>query len=446
MSRDGTRISRRELLRVASAAGLAMPFAGLGLTDAQRVFGASPKPGKLVFLGWTFGKIYEGFAARFKQDHDVNVDMLLEPNVEQAMSKLISLLAAREQVDGSKVIIQSLGEYIQRRIILPIDEFPGAGAYIDQFTPFTKESLQYQGRTWGLPYFSTIWLPLYNEEKLERARMEPFKTWDELVEQARRAKREGVARYPLLWVAGVGHEQLPGTWFTLTWNRGGVIFTKDLKPELGPGSVARETLRWWQRTFTEELSDPRSLEVRFIPAARLFNSGDYLYLLPTQHYYIVWNNDPAQSPIAGKVRFMMMPGDGRTLGFTNPYVITRGTRNPEWAWTLLQYLAGKTKTGEWMQPNKLMRDWMLGSGYKSLMLGEIITREWPRWGNIDVVINQWQKASSILEVAPAMREPWYIKWSDLINVQLQDCLRGKTTADQACDNMIRAIDEAKRRA
>lgn len=99
-----------------------------------------------------------------------------------------------------------------------------------------------------------------------------------------------------------------------------------------------------------------------------------------------------------------------------------------------------------MQPNKLMRDWMLGSGYKSLMLGEIITREWPRWGNIDVVINQWQKASSILEVAPAMREPWYIKWSDLINVQLQDCLRGKTTADQACDNMIRAIDEAKRRA
>ncbi len=31
--------------------------------------------------------------------------------------------------DGSKVIIQSLGEYIQRRIILPIDEFPGAGAH-----------------------------------------------------------------------------------------------------------------------------------------------------------------------------------------------------------------------------------------------------------------------------------------------------------------------------
>ncbi len=84
------------------------------------------------------------------------MDMLLEPSVEQAMSKLISLLAAREQVDGSKVIIQSLGAYIQRRIILPIDEFPGAGAYIDQFTPFTKESLQYQGRTWGLPYFSTI--------------------------------------------------------------------------------------------------------------------------------------------------------------------------------------------------------------------------------------------------------------------------------------------------
>lgn len=60
----------------------------------------------------------------------------------------------------------------------------------------------------------------------------------------------------------------------LTYNRGGVIFDKDLKPQLGPGSVARETLAWWQSTFKEELADPKSLELRFIPAAKAFNTGD----------------------------------------------------------------------------------------------------------------------------------------------------------------------------
>jgi hypothetical protein len=35
-----------------------------------------------------------------------------------------------------------------------------------------------------------------------------------------------------------------------------VIFDKALAPQLGPGSVARETLQWWQSTFKEELADP----------------------------------------------------------------------------------------------------------------------------------------------------------------------------------------------
>jgi ABC-type glycerol-3-phosphate transport system substrate-binding protein len=88
------------------------------------------------------------------------------------------------------------------------------------------------------------------------------------VEQARKAKKDGVAKYPILWIAGAGFEQLPGTWFNLTWNRGGVIFDKQLNLQLGAGSVARETLKWWQSTFKEELADPNSLNLRLFQPAR----------------------------------------------------------------------------------------------------------------------------------------------------------------------------------
>ena len=40
--------------------------------------------------------------------------------------------------------------------------------------------------------------------------------------------------------------------------------------------------------------------------------------------------------------------------------------------------------------------------------------------------------------------PWHQPWNDIINIQLQKCLKGETTADQACDAMIDGIAKAKR--
>ncbi len=139
---------------------------------------------------------------------------------------------------------------------------------------------QRDGKTWGLPYFSTVWVFMYNDELLGKAgfKDKPFKSYPELLEQCRKAKKDGVCKYPILWVAGAGFEQLPATWFSMTCNRGGVIFDKQLAPQLGPGSIARETLKWWQNTFKEELADPNSLNLRFIPAVKAFNAGQHVYL------------------------------------------------------------------------------------------------------------------------------------------------------------------------
>jgi hypothetical protein len=115
---------------------------------------------------------------------------------------------------------------------------------------------------------------------------------------------------------------LPGTWFSLTCNRGGVVFDKQLAPQLGPGSVAREALKWWQSTFKEELADPNSLNLRFIPAVKAFNAGQHVYLGTLHHYYVSLINDAAQSPIAGKGRVLGHPGDGRTIGYTMLYILT----------------------------------------------------------------------------------------------------------------------------
>ena len=115
--------------------------------------------------------------------------------------------------------------------------------------------------------------------------------------------------------------------------------------------MARETLRWWQSTFKEELADPASLNLRFIPAVKAFNAGQHVYLGTLHHYYISLINDAAQSPIAGKGRVLGHPGDGKTIGYTMLYILTAAPKNREWAWKLLQYLGGRTKDGQYTQAN-----------------------------------------------------------------------------------------------
>jgi ABC-type glycerol-3-phosphate transport system substrate-binding protein len=287
---------------------------------------------------------------------------------------------------------------------------------------------------------------MYNEELLGRAgfKDKPFRSYPEFVEQARKAKRDGVSKYPILWIGGQGFEQLPGTWFSLTCNRGGVIFDRALAPQLGAGSVARETLRWWQSTFKEELADPGSLNLRFIPAAKAFNSGQHVYLGTLHHYYVSLINDAAQSPIAGKGRVLGHPGDGKTIGYTMLYILVSTTKNREWAWKLMQYLGGRTKNGDYTQANRLADDAMLGSGYRSVMESEGLRRGWSKWGDVPTILKAWSKATTFNEVVPAVSQPWYPRWSDLMNVELTACLRGKISADQACDNMTAAVAKAKK--
>lgn len=440
--------SRRQFMGTAAAAtgaGLLPRGAGAQAPGpwAQRPPGTPPR---VTFVVWQYGKIYEQISKQFEDDWGVKVNQVIEPNVEPQVAKLTAMYAANEPVEVSQSPIQYLSSYIDQGIAQPIDGLPGVDRYIRDFTPFTRAIAQRDGKTWGLPYFSTVWMFMYNDELLAKAgfRDRPFRSYPELVEQARKAKRDGVAKYPILWIGGQGFEQLPGTWFSMTCNRGGAIFDRQLALQLGPGSVARETLRWWQSTFKEELADPNSLNLRFIPAAKAFNAGQHVYLGTLHHYYINLINDQAQSPIAGKGKVLGHPGDGKTIGYTMLYIMPSTTKHREWAWALLQYLGGRTKDGQYTQANRLATDAMLGSGYQSVMESELLRRGWAKWGDVPTILGAWNRAVNFAEVVPAVAQPWYPRWSDLMNVELTACLQGKITADQACDNMVAALAKAKR--
>lgn len=443
--REVTKVVEKEVTRVIEKVATPTPSAE---ESPWSYMPTAPKPPKIVYVRAFFQDIFDPLASKFQEDWGVPVEIVYETNNEEALAKALTLFATGEQVDCIFCPPQSMGMFLEADAVLPINEVPGYKVYVDDFTPTTKTSLEYTpGFYAGLPQGAMNYVSLVNRAKLEAAGFDhPYTSWDECVEQCLKAKKDGVAKYPHLWVAGVGAEQLPGTFFSLVWNRGGVIFDRFGKPELGPGSVARETLRWWQKTFVEwEISDPLSLEVRFIPAVQAFGTGDYLFLGPG-HDGIAWTaQDPAQYPAAQVTEFMMMPGTGATLGFAHQNIMLKSAGQREWAWKWLQYIGGRTKDGEWLA----FKMWAERQGtipnYRSLIESDMYLKAVEgKSTTLDIYLKQCERAGAWKEAVPVVSTVWYPKWVDMMNVKLQECLRGEITADECCDALIAAIDEAKK--
>lgn len=438
-------LTRRRLL---TSAGAAVGVAALGAPVRQgRAAAWADRPAgkvdKLNFVVWTYGDIYTKISKRFTADWGVPVDSTIS-SFNDHPPKLMTMYAGGEIIDVSQSSPFSLPNFVSQGLVEPLDGLPGAADYLADFTESAKQVAVYDGKLMGLPYFSTVWVWNYYADLLEKAKLEPFKSYDELLEQCRKAKKDGVSDYPIQWVAGVGLEQLPGTWYQMTWNRGGVFFDKAGNHQLGPGSIARETLKWWVQTFTEQLADPESLKVQFTSSAKTFGAGKNIYRGPNHHYGLNIVNDPKQSPIAGKVQVMGSPGDGRTIGDTHVYFLCSANRDKEWAWKLLQYLGGRTKDGVYSQAESLARDAMLGSGYGSVMKSAAITDGWKPWGDPQKILKIWDQATYVGEVCNSVYKPWHFPWTDRLNIEVQKALTGQVTADQCCDTLIGAIKEVQK--
>jgi ABC-type glycerol-3-phosphate transport system substrate-binding protein len=356
----------------------------------------------------------------------------------------MTLYAGGESVDVSQTSPFSFSNMISQGLVEPLDGLPGAADYLADFTPLAKQAHVFDGKLMGLPFLSAVWVWNYDAELLEKVKRDPFRSYEELLDQSRKAKADKISEYPILWVAGAGVEQLAGTWYQMTWNRGGSMFDKQGDHQLGPGSVARETLRWWAQTFAEGLSDPGSLKLQQTTSAKAFSAGNNLYRGPSQHFGLNLVNDPAQSPIAGKARIWGSPGDGKTIGSTHSVFLCTANHDKEWAWKVLQYLGGKTKDGNYTMADDLARSAMFGSGYNSVMNSAIVTEGWKQWCDPAKLLEISGKATYVGEACRSIYTSWHLPWSDRVNIEVQKALTGEITADQCCDALVAAIKEVQR--
>ena len=267
-------MSRRFLTRRAflKYAGVTTGAMALDLPWQKNVF-AQAKPKKMVLVYWTVDGDEPAITQvnkLYATDTGIPVDWQRTPNIEETNQKVLSFNLAKEQVDVFVMHYYNMAKWVKEGIVQPLDGFSGMSEYLKEMQPSARNMVQYQGKTWGFPYFLSLNTNCYNTKLFEKAGFKKLPaTLEELAEMAKKAKADKVCDYPILWQAGAGSEHIGDTYFGLVAAAGGEVFDKNNNPMLGEGSIARKTFKWWRDTIQEwKIADPSSLELRWIPAHR----------------------------------------------------------------------------------------------------------------------------------------------------------------------------------
>ncbi len=173
-------------------------------------------------------------------------------------------------------------------------------------------------------------------------------------------------------------------------------------------------------------------------------NGEHVFLGVMFNTYLRTINDPAQSPVAGKIKQFMMPGNGKTMGYSRIYQHGRRRRRaPTGPSSSCSISAARIRRACYKTP----REWSVKLGYipsyKSLWDDPALKAEWSKTIDFDMIRKQAEAAAHVSEVVPVVYGAWYQEWQSDANVQLQNCILGKSTADEACDAMIAKASELK---
>lgn len=457
------RIDRRTFFKRAAAAGastplieryLAQPAAAsyvpashnrfsLTRAAAQTAPLAPPAEGvdtaeQLVFRGWNFmPEVVQDNTNRFNEKYAENVDYQTVTGDYIAIMENFHI--ANQPLDMGYANPATLYRWSIPGWVKDYEGWWNVEAAKGEMYEGVLNSMTIDGRLYGLPYFVSIrGTIMANNAILSQAGItaEQYpKTWDELYEQVRQLKADGVTDGPPL----LPHWFAAGVWYGVSWgylfeclNRGAVLFDDNNQPVFDDQTL--EVLANWRR-LTEEEIIPEGVftmgEPDYIDA---FAKGTYAYS-PQQVYDLKVFNDPNRSQVAGQVA--AVPVDGQPWGLIDEGIYTVANRNQSEERLARDYrLAGffgyrdEIEGGELFVAKRWAIEAALNSGYTAILQDPEVIEAY----------NQWLPDPELLPVlegivnAGAFPRVWQTFWWEEWNAQamseLPKAVLGQTPVEE----------------
>ena len=423
-------LRRRAALQGLLAAGTASLISGL----PSRANAAPATP--LRFVGWQYNpQIVAENVETFENLYDENVAYELIPGEYHAIAE--TKLIGGQHIDMMYSEEDHLVRWLNAGFVRDVEDMPDVPEIKNSMYEVNVRDLALpNGKLGGLPYYTGFNSFVANGKHLDQAKIEAPTTWDELMDQCRKLKKDGVAEFPY-------HSAWQRAWASLSWSlfsvwysEGATVFDNDNK--LVVDAPFKRVLQMHRTMYEEGLVQPDifTLEQEGVPS---FATGKHTYMVVHEYDQKVFN-DPKLSQIAGACHNSIMPGATRsTFIWTALYLMGAQPVDVQRTWDLMRFFGGKAKDGEYHVIKRWALQFGLGTPYKEVIESPEVQKAFSQWKDLDVAAKQ-QETATPRNVSKTM---WFPEWDWFMMGEAQDYIRGQQSLDQLTDKLEAKAEEVR---
>ena len=279
-------------------------------------------------------QVLEGF-----EEKNPEVEVRYEPISGTYMTLIQTRIAAGTPPDLFTLSDVNAPDLMAAGVLMPLDEWiERDGVDLDDFYPNLLDAFRHEGKLYGLPKdYNTLGL-FYNKDMLAEAGVSPPKTWEELRDAAEKLTDRDAGRYGLCLTPDMAR------WLPFLYQAGGEYLDAEGEALLVNSLEAREALDFYAGLVRDGIAT-RPDQVGATWAGEAFGRG--LVAMVLEGGWMIPSLRMGYSDLEFGVVELPAHRARANLAFTVAFVIPRSTRNPEGAWQLMKYLAGRDGMEAW---------------------------------------------------------------------------------------------------
>jgi ABC-type glycerol-3-phosphate transport system substrate-binding protein len=348
------RLTRRALGRAATgaaAAGGALALAACGVagggSGSPAGSGASqPVQGRIEF--WALNSaMLETFVKEFNERNpNARAEFVPRGNWVELFEKLYAAIAADTGPDLVRVKEYNTIDLGAIKALQPLDPFIKADKAFkaDQFTPEQWKTANFDGAQYGVPFFNSIHVLLWNKPLFQQAGLNPDRapqTWPEFREAARRTAKPDQNQWGFKLFDYGTREAVLVWWLRFAWTNGGRLFDNDATRVVVNSEPCVEALQ----LFTDMLYKDRSAAPPEAHAQAVPWNGN-VGLWETGAYGMV-DMDKRAPSIPYGVAELPWAKHKLALVYQDNLIIAKTGKNKEGGWAPLKYATEPEQDYRW---------------------------------------------------------------------------------------------------
>jgi multiple sugar transport system substrate-binding protein len=406
-------------------------------------------PTTIKVSGWTYDTAsWQANIAKYEKWASTEADPKVDVTVDWTDADFDSydtfITTLFQGGDSRDVIVSSdqwLGKLADAGWVVPLEDYwPEVRNYESDLTKHSLDALTFNGKIYGLPYYSDVMVFVYNKTMLDEAGITaPPTTWEDVTAVSKTLMDKGITSMPL--ELGL----LPGSWFddtiyAMIYSNGGQLFDADNNPVFDTASgPVYDMVEWLAKSISvDKIIPQKCLTLEPSDIQQAFKNGETAFVI-VPDYMMREFNTPGISKIAGSAYISMMPGaTHQTDGFTRMYLMGNDAiTDPvklQASIDLIEFWGGKT-TFDGVTGYNIAKQWAVNNGLgfsiKSMWNDPDVIRTVSAMTNQSVL----QKQQGLALSKQGMQAPWFAEWMSYTRSELSKAILQEQPTATALENV-----------